>query len=274
MQYLWRWCRCWSQAWRGTCGQATWSCCPLTTTTPSPTSIPPHSDFISYVHPIPFIISYESCTCTLPVNVEPMLEPLMRGYIQSSNMILLTTNNNDFITSLPPTPFIISYERCTCTVPVKVVSMLEPGVMGYMRSSNMILLYTNNDFITSLPPTRFIISYERCTCSVPVKVVSMLEPSVKGHMQSPPTTTTSSPMSIPPPIPFIISYERWTCTVPVKVVPMLEPGVMGYMRSSNTILLYTNNDFITSLPPTPFIISHERCTCTVPVKVLTTSVVH
>ena len=138
---------------------------------------------ISYVHS--FIISYERCTCTLPVKVVPMLEPLMKGYMQSSNMILLTTNNN-FITSLPPTPFIISCERCTCTVPVKVVPMLEPGVTGYMRSSNMILLYTNNDFITSLPPTRFIISYERFTCTVPVTVVLMLEPCVHAVKQHDP----------------------------------------------------------------------------------------
>ena len=109
---------------------------------------------ISYVHS--FIISYERCTCTLPVKVVPMLEPLMKGYMQSSNMILLTTNNNNFITSLPPTPFIISCERCTCTVPVKVVSMLEPRVRGYMQSSNKTLLSTNNnDFVpmSILPPS-------------------------------------------------------------------------------------------------------------------------
>ena len=98
----------------------------------------------------------------------------------------VSTTNNDFITSLPPTRFIIGYERCMRTVPVKVVPMLEPGVTGYMRSSNMILLYTNNDFITSLPPTRFIISYERFTCTVPVTVVLMLEPCVHAVEQHDP----------------------------------------------------------------------------------------
>ena len=79
-----------------------------------------NNDFIPYLPPTPFTISYEGCMCTCST-CEGGADVGARR--EAAHAVF--TNNNDFT---PMSPFIISCERCMCIVTVKVVLMLEPSV--------------------------------------------------------------------------------------------------------------------------------------------------